>query len=263
MSPSSGKPDRARDALAVGRDRAGAAPRKQGGSTVSRPAPSGSLPPGPRPWLRPLPAAALAATGGFAILVLEIVGARYLAKDFGSSFYVWVSQIGVVMIALAAGYYVGGALADRWQRLRPLAWLLGPTGLFTGAIPWLAPPVLDWIVNRHPADEPIPPLWQKLDPALGSGVIFFFPCFVLAMLSPYLIRLTSQQLSHVGRISGLIIAASTVGSIAGVFVAGYVLVDHLGLSAIFRWTGGLILLLGGACWWADPEPGSVAGEKSS
>ena len=42
--------------------------------------------------------------GGFAIMVLEIIGARYLAKDFGSSFYVWVSQIGVILIALALGY---------------------------------------------------------------------------------------------------------------------------------------------------------------
>jgi len=199
-----------------------------------------------------LPAAAIAATGGFAILVLEIVGARYLAKDFGSSFYVWVSQIGVVMIALAAGYYVGGALADRWQQLRRLAWLLWAPGLVTIPLPRVAPPVLGWVVHRPPADRPRPPPCAVPVPAPGSAGIFFFPCFILAMLSPYLIRLTSQQLSHVGRVSGLIIAASTVGSIAGVFVAGYVLVDHLGLSAIFRWTGGLILLLGGVCWWAEP-----------
>ena len=43
------------------------------------------------------------------VMVLEIIGARFLAKDFGSSFHVWVSQIGVVLIALAlelplAGY---------------------------------------------------------------------------------------------------------------------------------------------------------------
>lgn len=263
MGPSAGKPDRSKDAPPGTRARGGTALPGAGTSSLPRSAPSESSLTSPRARLRPLPAAAIAATGGFAILVLEIVGARYLAKDFGSSFYVWVSQIGVVMIALAAGYYVGGALADRWQQLRRLAWLLWPTGLFTIAIPWLAPPVLDWIVNRHPADEPIPPLWQKLDPALGSGVIFFFPCFILAMLSPYLIRLASQQLSHVGRVSGLIIAASTVGSIAGVFVAGYVLVDHLGLSAIFRWTGGLILLLGGVCWWAEPGAKTVPPETSS
>ena len=41
--------------------------------------------------------------GGFAIMVLEIAGARFLPQYFGSSFYVWVSQIGMVMAALALG----------------------------------------------------------------------------------------------------------------------------------------------------------------
>lgn len=204
-----------------------------------------------RPTLSPTVSALVAAAGGFAILLLEIVGARYLARDFGSSFYVWVSQIGVVMIALALGYYVGGAVADRWQRPGFLAWLLWPTALFVWAIPWFAPHILESIVNRHPADEPVAPVWQKLDPALGSAVVFLWPCFVLAMLSPFLIRLTSRRLAHVGRISGLIIAASTVGSIAGVFVAGYLLVDLVGLSTIFRWTGAGIGLLGVACAWLD------------
>ena len=35
--------------------------------------------------------------GGFAVMVLEIIGARYLAKDFGGSFYIWISQIGVIL----------------------------------------------------------------------------------------------------------------------------------------------------------------------
>jgi hypothetical protein len=48
----------------------------------------------------------------------------------------------------------------------------------------------------------------------------------------------------VGRISGLIYAASTVGSIAGVFVSGYVLIDWMRMADIFRATGGLTALLG-------------------
>lgn len=220
-------------------------------------------PPSPADLTGALPAwlgAGIAAVGGFIILVLEIVGARYLARDFGSAFYVWVSQIGVVMIALALGYYVGGALADRWRRPGPLAWLLGPTGLLVYAIPGFAPPVLAALVNRHPPDEPIAPLWQKLDPALGSAVVFLLPCFVLAMLSPYFIRLTSRQIAHVGRISGLIIAASTVGSIAGVFVAGYLLVDLMALSTIFRGCGLAMLGLAVICWLVDRRFGP--GERS-
>lgn len=189
--------------------------------------------------------------GGFAIMVLEIIGARYLAKDFGSSFYVWVSQIGVILSALALGYAAGGAWADRFQRASFLAWLLFPAGVFTFLIPNFAGRVLDAIIMRHPADQAIPLVWQKLDPALGSSLVFMLPCFALATLSPYMVRLAAGQLAHVGRISGQVYAASTVGSIAGVFVSGYVLVDQLSLSAIFRAVGILTIVLGVWALWLD------------
>jgi len=189
--------------------------------------------------------------GGFAIMVLEIIGARYLAKDFGSSFYVWVSQIGVILIALALGYIAGGALADRWQRLAFLGLLLLPTGVAIALIPAFAPPLIDAIVLRHPADRDIPLLWQKLDPAIGSSLIFLLPCFALATLSPYMIRLATRAVTHVGRMSGWIIAASTVGSIAGVFVSGYVLLDQMSVPTIFRVTGALTAALGLVCLVMD------------
>lgn len=177
-------------------------------------------------------------------MVLEIIGARYLAKDFGGSFYVWVSQIGVILIALALGYAIGGALADRFRRARFLAGPLTAAGLFAMLIPDFTPRLVRAIVMRHPLDRDIPLIWQKLDPVLGSTLVFFLPCFVLAVLSPYTIRLAARQIERVGTLSGLVYAASTAGSIAGVFLSGYVLIDYP-LSAVFRATGGLILFLAG------------------
>jgi len=202
--------------------------------------------------MRNAAAAALVFIGGFIMMVLEIIGARFLAKDFGSSFHVWVSQIGVVLIALAVGYYLGGALADRWQRLSILVILLVPAGLLLLLIPNMAAGIIDAIILRHPADRPIPLFWQKCDPVLGSALIFLLPCVVLAMLSPYMIRLATHSLAQIGRSSGFIIAASTVGSIAGVFVAGFVLIDHVKLSNIFRAMGVLTVLLGAFCVGLDP-----------
>ncbi len=184
-------------------------------------------------------------------MVLEIIGARFLAKDFGSSFHVWVSQIGVVLIALAAGYYLGGALADRWQRLAFLVALLAPAGVLLVFLPESAARLIGWIITRHPADVEIPPIWQKLDPVLGSALVFLVPCVALACLSPYMIRLSTQNLAQVGRSSGFIIAASTLGSIVGVFVAGFILIDNLRVSTIFRIMGGLTFLLGLLCLALD------------
>jgi MFS family permease len=188
-------------------------------------------------------AALLVFLGGFAVMVLEIIGARYLAKDFGGSFYVWISQIGVILIALALGYILGGALADRFHRAAFLALPLCGAGLVTLFIPNFTPPLIDAIVMRHPPAVEIPGIWKKLDPVLGSTLVFFLPCLLLAILPPYMIRLAARQLEHVGRISGLIYAASTVGSIAGVFLSGYVLIDYLAVPDIFRAIGVLTLFL--------------------
>src|SRR6478672_8841603 len=106
--------------------------------------------------MRNAAAAALVFVGGFIIMVLEIIGARFLAKDFGSSFHVWVSQIGVVLIALALGYYLGGALADRWQRLSFLMVLLAPTALGLCFLPSWSKWLIDTILSRHPLDQPVP-----------------------------------------------------------------------------------------------------------
>jgi len=123
--------------------------------------------------MRNAAAVVLVFLGGFIIMVLEIIGARFLAKDFGSSFHVWVSQIGVVLIALALGYYLGGALADRWQRLSFLVALFVPAGLFLFFIPNCAGWLIEAIISRHPADQPISLFSQKVDPVLDSINQFF------------------------------------------------------------------------------------------
>jgi MFS family permease len=151
------------------------------------------------------------------------------------------------LIALALGYYLGGALADRWPRLAVLGVLLVPAGGALLLIPNCAGWIIDAIILRHRLDQPIPRLWQKLDPVLGSALVFLMPCVVLATLSPYLIRLATPSLTQVGRASGFIIAAGTLGSIAGVFVSGFVLIDEMKISSIFRCMGGLTLLLALLC----------------
>src|SRR6187399_1681695 len=93
--------------------------------------------------------------GGFVVMVLEMIGVLYLAKDFGSSFYVWTSQIGVILMALSLGYAIGGALADRFQRAAFLAAPLAVAGIFIFCIPQISPPLINAIVNRHPPGESI------------------------------------------------------------------------------------------------------------
>ncbi len=188
--------------------------------------------------------------GGFVVMVLEIYGARYLLPRFGSSQEVWLSQIGVVLAALAAGYYVGGRMVDRWRRPAVLAALLYPAGVWIFFLPRLGAPLL----GLH---------WMQEGPvvaasAVASSALFLPPCLVLGMLSPYMIGLTAWDVDHVGGVSGRIYAASTVGSLAGVF-APVLLVPQTGglnlpqwdLDTVFHATGGLTMGLAVLCWAQD------------
>ena len=53
---------------------------------------------------------------GTCILGAEIAAARLLAPSFGASTIVWANTIGVVLVALSVGYWLGGRWADRSPR---------------------------------------------------------------------------------------------------------------------------------------------------
>ena len=50
---------------------------------------------------------------GANIMVQELLGFRILAPYFGYSIYVWGNLLGLILGALAIGYFIGGKLADR------------------------------------------------------------------------------------------------------------------------------------------------------
>src|ERR671933_785124 len=83
---------------------------------------------------RRLPLAAAAFTGGAAVLAVESAASLVLAPFVGNSLYVWGALIGVVLAGLAAGYWLGGALADRLPRPALMVGVLGLGGLAPVAV---------------------------------------------------------------------------------------------------------------------------------
>src|SRR5262249_61527721 len=48
---------------------------------------------------------------GAIVMSFEMLGSRYLNPYFGSGIYTWAALISTVLIALTAGYFLGGAPA--------------------------------------------------------------------------------------------------------------------------------------------------------
>ncbi|MBI4434557.1 fused MFS/spermidine synthase [Candidatus Uhrbacteria bacterium] len=50
---------------------------------------------------------------GAAVMIAEIAAARAIAPHFGTSIIVWTNVIGIILVALSLGYWIGGRLSER------------------------------------------------------------------------------------------------------------------------------------------------------
>ncbi len=81
---------------------------------------------------------------GFCSIATEISASRLVAPYFGSSTFIWANLIGVTLLFLAIGYWVGGRLADRYPDARILYGLIGLAGIaLTLVIPLSRPDPAD------------------------------------------------------------------------------------------------------------------------
>ena len=81
------------------------------------------------------------ACGGL-IMVIEVLGSRVIGPFFGVSLFVWTSLISVTLMALAAGYAVGGWASDRWSDPGVLYGIISAAGILALLVPVLKAPIL-------------------------------------------------------------------------------------------------------------------------
>ena len=166
---------------------------------------------------------------GMTTLAAELAAGRLIGNVFGTSNIVWACIIGLILIYLTFGYFLGGKWADAnptpAAMYRVLAW-----GAFTlGLVPYIAGPVL-----RSAAGA-----FETLQVGiLGAAfiavlVLFLVPITLLGTISPFAIRLTVDDTSRAGQISGQIYAISTLGSFIGTFLPTLVTIPAIGTKNTF------------------------------
>jgi len=179
----------------------------------------------------------LAFGSGFAILTIEIAGARLIAPAFGLSAVPWTAVIGVILAAIALGSHLGGRLAD--ARSVPLSAVLVASA-FTAALPVLGggvPGVARAYLGFIPG-------------AIASAIVLFAPAVLcLGAVVPYLVQADTETLGSVGRRAGDVSAAATAGSIAGSFMTGFVLLPAFPLPVLLGLTAVALLLMAALAGW--------------
>ncbi len=180
---------------------------------------------------------------GMAVTAVELTASRLLAPYFGASLFVWTNIIGVVLAALALGYFIGGKLADRNNGATAQK-ILYPVILVTGAlitvIPFVGKPIFLFAYNAIST--------QRLSIFLGSLVatliLFLIPLLLLGMVSPLAARLSFKKMDTAGSTVGSLYAFSTLGSIIGTFLPVLATIPFLGSRETFFLFGGILMLLG-------------------
>jgi spermidine synthase len=166
---------------------------------------------------------------GTASLGAEIAAARLMAPFFGASTIVWANTIGVVLVALSLGYWLGGRLADRRPELRSLCLVVLAAGVLLAIVPLIARPFFDLSVDA--LDE------VEAGAFVGSlaAVLFLIaiPVILLGTCAPWALRLAVEDVEHTGRTSGRLYAISTVGSLTGTMLAALVLIPFAGTQRTF------------------------------
>jgi spermidine synthase len=166
---------------------------------------------------------------GMTTLAVELAASRLLGNIFGTSNLVWASIIGLILIYLTVGYFLGGKWADRSPYLSTMYQVMIWGAFLIGVIPFISQPIL-----RAAADA-----FDQL--ALGvlfgsfAGVLVLFsiPITLLGTISPFAIRLAIETPEQAGTISGRIYAVSTLGSFVGTFLPVLVFIPTIGTTRTF------------------------------
>lgn len=185
---------------------------------------------------------------GMAVMAVEISAARLLSPYFGNSLYVWTNIIGLIMVALAAGYYFGGRLADKNPHREPYFALIFLTGVWTVLIPFVAPALFENLMGGF-SNLALTVKWGSF---FSVAFLFTAPMLLLGMIVPFTVKLVIKNVATMGSESGQISTISTLGSLMGTFLPGFVLIPMLGTTKTFIFVGLLLIFLaafGLRKWW--------------
>lgn len=188
----------------------------------------------------------LYAASGFTALGFEIVWTRMLIHYVGTTTYAFTLMISLFLLGLGIGSLIE-RLLERGRRLSIFHFgatelLIGTTaslGLFVIA---LLPALHLRLMSRAGAGW----LEEAVIIAAASGSLMLIPTFLYGVAFPLVCSLFFTGWERVGREVGAVYAANTLGSIAGLLAAAFILIPLLGSGPSVIFLSCLTLAIAGA-----------------
>src|SRR5438105_3729658 len=163
---------------------------------------------------------------GFSTLAVEVIAIRLAIPVAGSSMTLTGVMLGVVLLALSAGYWRGGELSSRWDNARTRV-VLTRNLLLAGAIYAAFSFPLEGLLLEKVLGADV-----NLGLAIGftASVLFLAPVYLASQTVPMLAELINSE-GKAGKASGKVLFFSTIGSVAGGILTPMVLFPSFGVRA--------------------------------
>ncbi len=177
---------------------------------------------------------------GMSTLAVEFTTSRMLQTVYGTSNLVWANVIGLVLLFLTIGYFIGGWLADRHPSTKVFYSLVAFAGFSSVFFLLLTSVLLRASASAMAAIN----VGAILSSLVGVFFTLAVPITLLGAVSPFAIRLAVRDVNEAGRVSGRIYALSTWGSIFGTYLPVLFVIPLAGSRATAVLFGSLLLFTG-------------------
>ena len=178
--------------------------------------------------------------GGMTTLAIEFTTSRMLQTVYGTSNIVWANVIGLVLLFLTTGYFVGGRWADR----NPSPHLFYSLVTAAGGSSIFFLLLTSVILKSASAALATFDVGAVAGSLVGVIIALAVPITLLGCLSPFAIRLGVRDVAEAGAISGQIYAISTLGSLLGTYLPTLFIIPLAGTRATAVIFGTILLVVG-------------------
>lgn len=202
-------------------------------------------------------------------LIYEVTWMRLLPQALGTTATSVATVLCVFMAGLAIGSFVAGRFADS---LRPISALrtYGVVQMLVALCAFAVPHLLHacvpgyvWLYRNVTSSFG----WLLLVRTLVSALILLVPTILMGMTFPLMVRFLAGRRDTFGRDTGLLYGVNTVGGVVGCALAGFFLIEALGIRGAGRQAALINVLVGFAAWLLcareGPQSSPVLGDPDS